>query len=83
MMNAVELKYVVSKKTGQGQTTLKPEEDINSTQKLSGLHFLNNSDLKGPQKDDSCPTKAGHISWHSELGTKYLKAYPLFFIVFQ
>ena len=74
MINAVALKCVVSRKTGQGQTSFQLEEDISSTQKLSGLHFLNNSDLKGPQNNDSCTTKAGHISWYSELGTKYLKA---------
>lgn len=60
-------------KTSQGQTAFKLEEAISSTQKLSGMHFLNNRDFKSPQKDESCTTKAREISWHSELGTKYLQ----------
>lgn len=31
MMNAIALKYVVSRKTDQGQTAFKPEEDVSST----------------------------------------------------
>lgn len=60
-------------KTGQGETAFELEEDISSIQKLSGLHFLNNRDLKGPQKDESHTTKAERISWHSEPGTEYLQ----------
>lgn len=48
MISAVALELVVSRKISQGQTTFKLEEDISSMQKLSGLHFLNNRDLKGP-----------------------------------
>lgn len=73
MINAVALKSVVSRKLGQGQTAFELEEDISSTQKLSGPHFLNNKDLKGPQEDWSGTTKIGHIRWFSELGTKYLQ----------
>lgn len=65
---------VESRKTDQGRTTFKVEENFGSTQKLSGLHFLNNRDLKGPQKDDSHTTKAGHINCLSEMETKYLSA---------
>lgn len=60
-------------KTDQGQTAFKLEEDISSTQKLSGPHFLNNRDFKSPQKDESYSAKTGHIGWHSEPGTKYLQ----------
>lgn len=71
MMSAVALKNVVSRKTGQGQTTFKPEEDISSPQKLSGLHFLNNSDLKALRKMTHAPpkqdTSAGIQNWEQSI----------------
>lgn len=57
-------------KTGQGQTGFKLKEAISSTQKLSGLHFLNNRDFKSPQKDESCTTKAREIQLAFRTGNK-------------
>ena len=45
--NAAALKHVVSRQISQEYTAFKLKEGISSTQKLSGLQFLNNRDLKG------------------------------------
>ena len=47
MTNAAALRHVVWRQISQEYTAFKLKEGISSTQKLSGLQFLNNRDLKG------------------------------------
>lgn len=60
-------------KTGQGQTAFKLKEDISSTQKLSGPHFLNNRDSRALRRMSHAPLKqdksAGIQNWEQSFAT--------------